>query len=135
MNAAGLNTAASTISKYLSGDMEPSVTALRAFFVAVGASADEVLELAPPPAQERVVYDRDEELERAADAAKLNEEQRERLYTACRSIGPMTAGELLQTAERIARNAATDALAHPKNVDRTEVDPKRDRGNLKAYKG
>lgn len=84
--------------------------------------------------ESRVTYDRDEEIDRAADAAGLNEDQRARLYDACRSIGPMSAGELLSTAEKIARNARTDGLAHPKNIDRAENDPKRDMGNAVPMK-
>jgi transcriptional regulator with XRE-family HTH domain len=73
----------------------------------------------------RVTYDRDEDVDRAAETAGLDADQRHRLYDACRSIGPMSPGELLQTAERIARNAKTDGFKHAKAVDRAQAEPSR----------
>jgi transcriptional regulator with XRE-family HTH domain len=82
----------------------------------------------------KVTYDRDEEIDRAADAAGLEGDLRTRLYDACRSIGPMSAGELLSTAERIARNAKTDGLTHRKNTDRAQAEPSRVRSGTKGFR-
>lgn len=128
-----------TMWRYEASRLRPSADALDRIATALGVTSrwllhgDEDGAAAAP--ESRVTYDRDEAIDAAADSAKLDDEQRARLYDACRSIGPMSAGELLQTAERIARNARTAGLAHPKNVDRTEVDPKRDIGNRKRYGG